>query len=960
MKHVEEFLSLLDGVSKAASGWKARCPCPEHNDRTPSLSISISDNDQRILVHCHSGCTKDAILEAVGMDDTDLWPRPGDLDGDDDVVESAAHSRVEPDLALIHQVYSALLAKLSLSETHRTNLRERGLTDDQIDRAGYRTLSFFEFHNKAVVALRAEFGEKLLTVPGFVSKNGTVSVIESPNGILIPVRDAQGQIHGLQIRSDNGDPKYRWFSGGDVSSGSPAHVPLGMKLDTVLRITEGPLKADIAFAIDGIATIAVAGVANWRSALPVLEVFGVKTARVAFDADSQVKRGVAQTLVDFSSELKERYELQLDTWPLAQGKGLDDILVAGGKPTTLTGDDDIGYLDRLLTQQNDPLEDESQSIVAKAPEPVPKAQDTPCVDDATTRNETTETDHAASKVQKGPNKFPYGDGDPVPFPTDFFPNELQAIVGEISTAVSCPPDLVACAMVSAAATAIGRSRQLEPKADWKICPRLYVALVCEPGGGKTPALTKVMKPLWRQNQEWHQEYVKAFAEFEVDSMAYEVHMKEYVRGIAEKTKQAKVSVRDSTLKKTASRTFSAPGRRSGRRRDEARDEIDSIDVIADAQSDEATPSSAIPAVQGSSSNASSASQVPRSDDHVHPPQKPGRPLLKQVMTNDVTIEKLAVIMSQNPRGVIRMWDELSGFIQTMNQYHGGHGADRQFYLSGWSGSPVQVDRKSLDTPIIVREPFINILGGIQPDMLGSLEDERGREDGFIHRFLFSYPMPVAQGDWDSSTGVSQQARGTWNDIVAWLFNLAQQSPGCKEEGGESQPRTLLLTEEAEKEWAEWFRQHWEETAWDCFPGHLRGVWSKFVVHALSLILVAHMLAIGCDHVSSNKMYSQVDPPIDAESVRRGLKLADYFKHHNVRVLSRLKVSKEDLSAKRLLEWIRKRPERRATARELQQNEVVGIKTSSKAKGMLKDLEDRGWGEMKSISGMKKGEYFQAA
>jgi hypothetical protein len=332
------------------------------------------------------------------------------------------------------------------------------------------------------------------------------------------------------------------------------------------------------------------------------------------------------------------------------------------------------------------------------------------------------------------------------------------------------------------------------------------------------------------------------------------------------------------------------------------------------------------------------------------------PVLKQVVTNDVTTEKLAVILGHNPRGIIRLTDELAAFIRTMNLYHGGHGADRQFYLSCWSGSTAQVDRKSQDKPILIREPFVNVFGGIQPEMLGTLEDERGREDGFVHRFLFSFPTPTGVRTWDKSVGVSKETRKVWANVIDWLFDLALQEPSDEECDGEPQPRTLRMTKDAEAVWIAWHKAHWEETEWDCFPPHLRGVWSKFEVHALTLVLVAHLLKIACDHALNGKEYKQLDPDIDAESMRRGLKLADYFKHHNVRVLNRLKVSSEELRAQRVLEWIRKRPGKHATAREVQMNTVAGIKTSTEAKKVLKDLEDRGWG--KYTQG--KGAYFQAA
>ena len=66
---IEEFLERLEGVERSASGWLACCPA--HGDSNPSLSVSESGN--KILVHCHAGCTTDAIVAAVGLKMKDLF-----------------------------------------------------------------------------------------------------------------------------------------------------------------------------------------------------------------------------------------------------------------------------------------------------------------------------------------------------------------------------------------------------------------------------------------------------------------------------------------------------------------------------------------------------------------------------------------------------------------------------------------------------------------------------------------------------------------------------------------------------------------------------------------------------------------------------------------------------------------------------------------------------------------------
>lgn len=46
--------------------------CPAHNDKGPSLTVS-EGNGGRLLVHCHSGCRQEEVIEALKRHD--LWPR---------------------------------------------------------------------------------------------------------------------------------------------------------------------------------------------------------------------------------------------------------------------------------------------------------------------------------------------------------------------------------------------------------------------------------------------------------------------------------------------------------------------------------------------------------------------------------------------------------------------------------------------------------------------------------------------------------------------------------------------------------------------------------------------------------------------------------------------------------------------------------------------------------------------
>jgi len=51
------------------SSWMARCPA--HDDRNPSLSVSVKEG--KLLLHCFAGCPAEAVLNAVGLSWRDLW-----------------------------------------------------------------------------------------------------------------------------------------------------------------------------------------------------------------------------------------------------------------------------------------------------------------------------------------------------------------------------------------------------------------------------------------------------------------------------------------------------------------------------------------------------------------------------------------------------------------------------------------------------------------------------------------------------------------------------------------------------------------------------------------------------------------------------------------------------------------------------------------------------------------------
>ncbi len=306
--------------------------CPFHNDRHPSLVVwpktdtwkcmtcsPVRDDVIGFVVRWKHCSTQDALrwLEQEHPE-MPLTPRTKPASG-------ATPLAALPDRDV---TYQELLGHWGLTAHHRAALRARGLSDWAIGKAGFAS----------VIPGLAPVTPVSAGVPGF-SRQGSRWRIVGPAGIAIPVRDVQGQIQAVHVRSD--DPskgKYRWLSTpaptyvGGAASGAPVHVVRGV--DDVVWITEGPLKAIVAQARLGHTVLGVPGAGAWTPVLDLLAVVQPKRVIIAFDRDPDPETAgkVAQHVGRLTHAITNA------GWPLMMArwdgpKGLDDALVAGARIT---------------------------------------------------------------------------------------------------------------------------------------------------------------------------------------------------------------------------------------------------------------------------------------------------------------------------------------------------------------------------------------------------------------------------------------------------------------------------------------------------------------------------------------------------------------------------------------------------------------------------------------------------
>ena len=67
--NAKDVLDRLKKVTGSKGKWMACCPA--HQDKSPSLAVT--ETDDRVLVHCFSGCDTQDVTAAIGLNVADLF-----------------------------------------------------------------------------------------------------------------------------------------------------------------------------------------------------------------------------------------------------------------------------------------------------------------------------------------------------------------------------------------------------------------------------------------------------------------------------------------------------------------------------------------------------------------------------------------------------------------------------------------------------------------------------------------------------------------------------------------------------------------------------------------------------------------------------------------------------------------------------------------------------------------------
>ena len=196
------------------------------------------------------------------------------------------------------------------------------------------------------------------------------------------------------------------------------------------------------------------------------------------------------------------------------------------------------------------------------------------------------------------------------------------------------------------------------------------------------------------------------------------------------------------------------------------------------------------------------------------PQQPERPIRRRCIVQDSTIEALAPILSETPRGVLLARDELSGWLASFDKYSNKAATSSEVpkWLEIYNCETISIDRKTGDERFIfVRRPSVSICGGIQPGILAKCLTNEHKDSGLQSRLLMTFPPRQAK-QWRDDE-VSPATQTAYGDAVRDLFEFQGD-----DSSGESKPATLKLSPEARALFKRYVNETGREQA--AMSGHL--------------------------------------------------------------------------------------------------------------------------------------------
>jgi len=241
---------------------------------------------------------------------------------------------------------------------------------------------------------------------------------------------------------------------------------------------------------------------------------------------------------------------------------------------------------------------------------------------------------------------------------------------------------------------------------------------------------------------------------------------------------------------------------------------------------------------------------------------PTEPRRIRFTMQDVTPEAVHRILSENPRGLCLYADELAAWFKNFNRYN--NGSESEFWMSVFNHKAAMSDRKSSQSGVFIRNPFLCVIGTIQPKVLTELAAGNRNANGFMERILYVFPSVQAKVRWNRERkSPSFDIAAAWREILSRLIGIVPAVDSC----GEIIPEDVPFSPEALDRLFSWQNEVTDRCNAEG-SDTLTSIASKLEIYAVRF---SFLLALADRACGDEKKL------IDADIVERAIRLTEYFR-----------------------------------------------------------------------------------
>ncbi len=354
------------------------------------------------------------------------------------------------------------------------------------------------------------------------------------------------------------------------------------------------------------------------------------------------------------------------------------------------------------------------------------------------------------------------DLSPIPIPDlpevpkldmNIFPEALREYVADCAARRSSPVEYAAVSTLVALASVIGTKVGIQPKAndsDFFLFPNLYALIIGPSGVKKTPSIEDGLRFILGLEEEARVRF----------------NLREAGIAAAEKCRKLEIEAIEAQIKKIYISAVK-----------EGTDSLVDREVLKERLAE-------LKAIK---------------------PETPER-----LVIQDSTIEKIGILLNENPNGLLAVHDEISPLLDEFG--HKEKQRDRGFYLRAANGTGTEIIDRVGREDLYVTNLCLSVVGGIQPARIATLAAatvNKGGDDGLLPRFgLTVWPDAPEYKYVDTPPRGVSSAKAVFQS----LNHLKPDEYGIRRLTDESGGHFFLMFGEAAQQfYTEWLIRHQKET-----------------------------------------------------------------------------------------------------------------------------------------------------